>query len=316
MYYYKGCIYLMLFANAYSFVTLNKLKNNILIDNVNLNRKSVSNDYLSYIKNAPPFTPTPPAPIKNPEISKTTGDYLSYIKNAPPFSSTKKPEPIPPTPTKKPEVSKTTGDYLSNIENAPPFSSTKKPEISKTTGDYLSNIKDAPPFSSTKKPEISKTTGDYLSNIKDAPPFSSTKKPSQTPPTPIKKPDVSKTTGDYLSNIENTPPFSSIKKPEVSKTIGDYLSNIENAKPPATSLVSYTVKSNDNDYVSSIYSSVSIPNGYSSNNYQDVIKLPEYMYNIDNINKELGLGINLISELIDCIGEKFAKETNSYFKNK
>ena len=40
------------------------------------------------------------------------------------------------------------------------------------------------------------------------------------------------------------------------------------------------------------------------------------MYNIDNINKELGLGINLISELIDCIGEKFAKETNSYFKNK
>ena len=309
MYYYKGCVYLMLFANAYSFVTLNKLKNNILIDNVNLNRKSVSNDYLSYIKNAPPFTstknpsPTPPAPIKNPEISKTTGDYLSYIKNAPPFSSTKKPEPTPQTPIKKHDI-----HYY--------HSPNQKHEVSKITGDYLSNIKDASPFSSTKKPEISKTTGDYLSNIKDAPPFSSTKKPSPTPPTPIKKPEVSKTTGDYLSNIENAPPFSSIKKPEVSKTIGDYLSNIENAKPPTTSLVSYTVKSNDNDYVSSIYSSVSIPNGYSSNNYQDVIKLPDYMYNIDNINKELGLGINLISELIDCIGEKFAKETNSYFKNK
>ena len=176
-----------------------------------------------------------------------------------------------------------------------------------TTNDYLSSIAFAPPFTSSKvnstkiskQSSMSGTSEDYLSYISTAPPFV---------PTPVMTssnvPTNPKTSNDYLSSIELPSKTPSLK----TKLQDDYLSSIA------------FVRSKPNNYLSSLpsISAMKTENVYPSNDYQSyttsAINLPNYFYAIDYFNKELHSGQHSISELIDCIGEKFLQQSFPFLK--
>ena len=261
MYYYKKPIYLALLINVNSFIISNKPKLTNVIDKSIIYKNSISNDYLSYIEDAPPFIS-----VQN-KITKTSSDYLSYIEDAPPFiSSSVKSISVPmPTPMPMPI-----------------------PKNTKTSSDYLSYIEDAPPFISSSVKSISV--------------------PMPTPmPIPISK--NTKTSSDYLSYIENSTRINSRAKNTMQKHDDiSYKGSIVSKKPE--------------DYLTSICASIKIPytnqqytNQQYTNQQYTSIKLPEYMYAIDYFNKEIENGRYLANDILDCIGEKFIKETLFYFKS-
>ena len=239
-------------------------------------------------------------------MSMTTNDYLSSIAFAPPFISSKV-DTKPTTITETTVVPKVQGDYLSYIAFAPPFTSSKVNNTNdftstKLSNDYLSSIAIEPQSSPKyvkEQSSMSGTSDDYLSYISTAPPFVPT--PVMTSSNVATKP---KTSNDYLSSIELPSKTPSLK----TKLQDDYLSSIA------------FVRSKPNNYLSSLpsISAMKTENVYPSNNYQSyttsAINLPNYFYTIDYLNKELYSGRHLISELIDCIGEKFLQQSFPFFK--
>ena len=251
-------------------------------------------------------------PLFKNTLLMTTNDYLSSIAFSPPFISTK-------VDTESATIRSTTvapkveGDYLSSIAFAQPFTSSKVNNTNNTnntnnftstklSNDYLSSIAIEPQSSPKyvkEQSSMSGTSDDYLSYISTAPPFV---------PTPVMTssnvPTKPKTSNDYLSSIElpsKTPSFK-------TKLQDDYLSSIA------------FVRSKPNNYLSSLpsISAMKTENVYPSNNYQSyttsAINLPNYFYAIDYLNKELHSGRHLISELIDCIGEKFLQQSFPFLK--